>query len=239
MNERLEHVRHLGGPVFDGPAFRFIESLLQKSEAMDGPAGERLRRRAEARLDTFEQAFHAAQTESAGILAQLQGEGADPGDRFAEAFRTGDFGLLLRDGPRALRQLRSGTAEAARERIRRLLTEVTRRGVRLSDELAAAAEASLDEASRGDPRGEGTSRAVGDRLAQTLYREAASHVRAAVVVARAHDKLTDAFGPYNPQALAARALAQIEATSPAYLRSYLAALEDLAALRQLPEQKRR
>ena len=106
-------------------------------------------------------------------------------------------------------------------------------------DLASATTACLGDAAASDPRALATARALGDHLAQSLYREAAEHARAAVVVARAHDRLSETFGPYNPQALAARALAQLEATSPAFLRAYLAGLEDLASLRQLPEPKRR
>jgi hypothetical protein len=239
VNERLEHLRHLGAPVFDPPAFRFIEGLLTRAAGLSGAAAERLERRAVTRLQTLERAFLAAQAEAASMLDQLRQEAADPEDRFAQAFERGDFGLLLRDGPRVLRQLRSDTAESARERIRRLLDDARRKGVRLPAELDTAAATALGEAGKADPRAETTARALGDRLAQTLYREAADHVRAAVTVARAHDRLSDDFGMYNPQALAARALAQLEATSPVFLRHYLAGLEDLAALRQLPEPKRR
>ncbi|MCK6576014.1 DUF2894 domain-containing protein [Myxococcota bacterium] len=239
MNQRLEHMRKLGAAVFDPPAFRFIEGLLSRAASLSGAAGERLERRAVARLDTLEHAFFAAQQTAADMLDQLRREGADPEDRYAQAFERGDFGLLLQDGPRVLRQLRSGTAEAARERIRRLLADAARRGIRLPGELDEAAAGTLSESGKADPRAEQTARALGDRLAQTLYREAAEHVRAAVVVARAHDRLSDDFGLYNPQALAAQALAQLEATSPAYLRHYVAALEDLAILRHLPEPKRR
>lgn len=239
MNERLEHLRHLGAAVFDPPAFRFVEGLLSRANTLDGAAAERLERRAVARLQVLERAFFAAQEEAAEMLDQLRREGADPEERFAAAFQQGDFGLLLRDGPRVLRQLRSGTAEAARARLRRLLDQAERRAAHLTADLREAAEHSLTEAGRADPRAEQVAREAGDRLAQALYREAAEHVRAAVMVARAHDRLSEDFGLYNPQALAARALAQLEATSPAFLRHYLAWLDDLAALKQLPETRRR
>ncbi len=239
MTPRLEHMRALGAAVFDPPAFRFVEGLLARAASLSGAAGERLERRARTRLETLEHAFFAAQQTAADMLDQLRREGADPEDHYAQAFERGDFGLLLQDGPRVLRQLRSGTAEAARERIRRLVADAERRGIRLPESLDEAVAGTLGEAGRADPRAEQTARALGDRLAQTLYREAAEHVRAAVVVARAHDRLSDDFGLYNPQALAAHALAQLEATSPAYLRHYVAALEDLAILRQLPEPKKR
>ena len=239
MNDRLENLRHLGASVFDPPAFRFIEGLLSRSAALSGAAAERLVRRAETRIQTLERAFLAAQTEAASMLDQLRQEAADPEDRFATAFTQGEFSLILRDGPRVLRQLRSDTAESARERIRRLVLDANRRGVRLPAGMADAVSSSLGHSGKAEPRAEQTARALGDRLAQVLYREAAEHVRATIVVARAHDRLSDDFGLYNPQALAARALAQLEASSPAFLRHYLASLEDLSTLRLLPAVKRR
>lgn len=239
MNERLEHLRHLGASVFDPPAFRFIEGLLSRAAGLSGAAGERLVRRAETRLQTLERAFLAAQAEAASMLDQLRQEAADPEDRFATAFTEGDFGLILRDGPRVLRQLRSDTAESARERIRRLVLDAQRRGVRLPAGLEDAVSTTLGEGGKAEVRAEQTARALGDRLAQVLYREAAEHVRATIVVARAQDRLSEDFGFYNPQALAARALAQLEASSPAFLRQYLALLEDLSTLRLLPAPKRR
>jgi hypothetical protein len=46
-------------------------------------------------------------------------------------------------------------------------------------------------------------------------------------------------GPYNPVSLAGRALSLSASLSPDYLQAYLAGLEDLSALRTLPEPSRR
>ena len=47
------------------------------------------------------------------------------------------------------------------------------------------------------------------------------------------------IGMYNPQALAGRALSLTSALSPDYMQSYLSGLEDLMALKRLPESTRR
>lgn len=47
------------------------------------------------------------------------------------------------------------------------------------------------------------------------------------------------IGPYNPVSLAGRALSLSASLSPDYLQAYLAGLEDLSALRTLPEPSRR
>lgn len=54
--------------------------------------------------------------------------------------------------------------------------------------------------------------------------------RTAAVTARAHAAGSETSGPYNPTALAGRLLARLDALAPGYLRTTVAALEDLAAL---------
>ncbi|HSN97163.1 MAG TPA: DUF2894 domain-containing protein, partial [Candidatus Nanopelagicales bacterium] len=66
--------------------------------------------------------------------------------------------------------------------------------------------------------------------AASSFRESLGSARAALAVARAVDRIPPAAGPYNPQALAARALQAAEALSPTYVRALLEELDDLAAL---------
>jgi hypothetical protein len=239
LEQRLAALRSLGAETFDGPGLRFIESLLAKAAEYDGAVEERLRARAEARFETFEATFDAARAEAASMLRALHDEGADAEATFAEAFARGDFALLASEGPRVLRQLRSGSTEVHQERVRRLVAQAEARGVLLPAELADAARRVVVGGLRAEPGAERRVREVGDRVARALYQEAAQHVRSAVVVARAHDRLSDTFGHYNPQALVARVLGQVERLSPTYLRAMLGSLEDLSTLRALPEPKRR
>lgn len=239
LEQRLEALKSLGAEAYDGPGLRFIESLLAKAAEYDGVVAERLRARASERFETFEAAFDAARAEAASMLRALQDEGGDPDGKFASMLARGEFGALTTEGPRALRQLKSGATEAHQDRVRRLLSQVEAKGVLLPAELAdEALRATLGEG-RGAPGADRRVREVGDRVARALYQEAAQHARSAVVVARAHDRLSDDFGHYNPQALVARVLREAEALSPNYLRALLGSLEDLAALRHLPEPKRR
>lgn len=68
---------------------------------------------------------------------------------------------------------------------------------------------------------------------RALFRDSAERARAALAVARAADNLPEAAGPYNAQVLAARALEAMNALSPEYLRTFIAALDDLAAVQAL------
>lgn len=234
MNRRLEMLRMNGAEVFDGPGFRFIEGLLERAEGLEGVAGEHLRRRAAERLSAFEAAFASGRAEARATLATLDAAEADPDGDFARAFASGDYGFVRREAPRALRRARTDDADAARVRVVRLARQARSRGLTLQPQLRARVHAAT--ADRPDDVAE--LRVVGDQLARALFREAADHARSALVVARASDRVAETTGPYNPEALAARALELVEALSPGYLRATLAGLEDLAALRKLPEPKK-
>jgi len=237
MKRRLETLRQGGAEVFDGPGFRFIEALLERAEGLEGVAGEHLRRRAAERLSGFEAAFASARAEARATLATLDAADADPDADFARAYASGDYGFVRREAPRALRRARTDDVDAARRRVVRLARQARSRGLTLQPALRARVHA----ATVGEQPIEALPelRTVGDQLARALFREAADHARSALVVARASDRVAETVGPYNPDALAARTLALVEALSPGYLRATLAGLEDLAALRRLPEPKRR
>lgn len=230
MKSRLDQLRAAGAEVFDGPGFRFIEALLGRAEGLEGLAGEHLRRRAAERLSAFEAAFASAQAEARATLGTLTAAGADPDGGFAEAFARGDYKHIKQEAARALRAARTDDVDIARERVVRLWRQAQARGATVPPSLRERVAA----VERG-PQPMPELRALGDRLAQALFREAADHARSALVVARAADRLPEQAGPYNPEALSAQALALVEGLSPGYLRAYLTGLEDLDALRRLPE----
>lgn len=233
MKARLDKLRGEGAEVFDGPGFRFIEALSTRAEGLEGAAGEHLRRRAAERLSAFEAAFASARAEARATLATLDAAGADPDGAFAAAFGRGDYKHIKREAARALRLARVDDSDAARDRVLRLWRQAQGRGATLAPALRQRVATVATAAAHEQPIGE--LRAVGDALARTLFREAADHARSALVVARAADRRPTEAGPYNPEVLSSRALALVEGLSPSYLRAYLTGLEDLDALRALPE----
>jgi hypothetical protein len=64
-----------------------------------------------------------------------------------------------------------------------------------------------------------------------------AEIRAAGAAARAADQVPESAGPYHGAAVASRALEELAALAPGYVSSYLALLEDLACLMQLPERR--
>jgi hypothetical protein len=67
-------------------------------------------------------------------------------------------------------------------------------------------------------------------LSQALFGESMAASRATVAMARATDNVPEVSGPYNPQSVAARALAELAVLAPAYARALVASLDDLVVL---------
>ncbi len=230
--ERLETLRAGGGAAYDGPGFRFIEGLVRRAAELDGAAERRLLERARQRLDSFEAELEAARGEATEAMESLESAGVDPKGELRAAFDRGDLRAVLRRADRALRLARDDGARAAQRRQERLARQVRARGIVLPADLRERLDGASPFAAR-------EARTLGDSLAKVLFRDAAEQARSSLVVARATDQLPDEVGPYNAAALSVQALGLMEAISPGYLRAYLAGLEELSALRALPEPPKR
>jgi hypothetical protein len=82
---------------------------------------------------------------------------------------------------------------------------------------------------------------VSDGGADAVLAAAAVEARAAAIAAEARALDLESVGPYNPYALALRILGRLDDLAPTYLASWVAYLEDVAALEPEPvvEKKRR
>lgn len=78
------------------------------------------------------------------------------------------------------------------------------------------------------------SEADGARFADALLAAAAVEARAASIAEEARALDLDTVGPYNPYALALQILGRLDDLAPTYLASWVAFLEDVAALEPEP-----
>jgi hypothetical protein len=235
--ERLEELRRIGALGFDRPGFRFIETLLQRSTELDGPAAERLVMRARQRLSALESALRQARAEAEGALATARAAGCATA-ALETLYTKGDFREVVQGARRALLALDRPEGGAV-ERLRRLHRRAMAQGLALPSATLADIERLARDGAALEAEDEVLARVLGDELARALFRDAASQARAVLVVARAADRVPDDVGPYNPQALSAQTLSLIESLAPGYLRTCLAGLEDVASLRRLPEPPKR
>ena len=227
VRDRLAMLREAGAEAFDGPGFRFIEGLVSRSESLGSAAAERLLGRASVRLEAFEVERKDARALAERSLEALDRADADADGSLRAAFERGDYRSVNRRADRLLRLARDDGSQAARRRLDRLDREARARGLVLPATLR-------DRLAKPNQDGR-AARRVGDELAQLIFRDAAEHARSALVVARASDAVPEEVGPYNAQALSVQALGLLESVSPTYLRALLGGLEELSALRTLPE----
>lgn len=211
----LERLGRDGASSFDPPSVRFIERLVGHAHALGGGAAERLLRRAIERIELLDAAYRSARAAAQASLDRLRGAAPELDPMLRRLVESGDWRAI----PRVEAQWRLREARAHRARGRSWL----RAGSRA---VAAHALSRVDEPAEGELSA--AHRGGADRLA--LFREAAELARAELAVARALDQVPTDAGPYNAQALAARALGALGELSPAYLRAYLANLDDLARL---------
>jgi hypothetical protein len=71
-------------------------------------------------------------------------------------------------------------------------------------------------------------------MTTALYDASRSEVAAMLTARRVHAEVPPGAGPYNPLAIAARALAELSTLAPAYLAALIAQLDELAPLLALP-----
>jgi len=90
LQERLADLAEAGGERFDPPGYAFVLSLLAKSEALQGPASQRLHDRAIAQLERQEARFEQGQERAQRELEALGKSQCDPTGHIARAYESGD-----------------------------------------------------------------------------------------------------------------------------------------------------
>ena len=230
LAELVGALREAGGEALDPLGFRLVESLVARAEVLGGGARDRLLTRARVRLDALDGALRAARAAAEQQLHALTDEDAQGAPELREALARGEIARVRRAVRRAVRERTRERGRVQVPWLTRLRSAAASRGAHLSDEVtrdlegAGAADGSVD-------RGAHTRAvAAGDALSHALFRESAESARALLAVARAADDVPDDAGPYNGQALAARALAVMAQLAPAYVRAVIAMADDLAAL---------
>jgi hypothetical protein len=204
--ERIQGLAALGARTFAPSALAFAEGLIARGEGLGGTAGARLIARAEARAEALARELEDARGRA---RAALDGAGDAAGD-LARAIEAGDFGRVLR-AERRLRVAAMPPVAGLEAWRARLSAEASARGLRLGNELHAPGA-----------------------LASALYASSRAELSATLVALRAQADVPLHAGPYNPLAIAARALAELSSLAPSYLTAIVAYLDELSPLLTLP-----
>jgi hypothetical protein len=238
--ERLARLIERGALGFDALGVAQVRALMAKAEALSEGAAARVRARIEERVGRLEARFESERARAVAAVEALAAEGIDAGEALREALARGEFEAVHRGCRRARDERRAGEELLPILWIPRLRAQASARGMRLSEELARGL-AELDR-TPGFVERRSLARAsrLGNELSIRLFRDSLASARASFAMARASDNVPEAAGPYNGQALSARALAAMAELSPSYLKAFLAGLDDLetVALALSPETKK-
>jgi len=228
--DRVARLRTEGAAQFDSIGLEFIESLLSRAEKENGGARERLLARAAARVDLFEAAFHQARVSASRAIAQLAEASGEAPAELEEALARGDAKAAQRGAERKLAAFAMGARPVRLPHLARLARAALDRDLVPIADMARELASLAGEDGALPRRSKRRALLLGSALSRALFRESLERARAPLAVARARDNVPEAAGPYNPQALAARALGALDELSPAYAQALVAALDDLASL---------
>ena len=204
--EQLQGLAAAGARAFAPSAFAFAEGLIVRGEGLGGQAGGRLIARAEARAEELARELDDARTRA---RAALEATG-DASGELARAIDAGDVERVLRAERR--RRIAGSPSVAGLEAWgARLSAEARARGLELGNEHHSPGA-----------------------LASALYASSRAELSATLVALRAQADVPSYAGPYNPLALAARALAELSTLAPGYLTAMVAYLDELSPLLALP-----
>jgi hypothetical protein len=213
MSESVAHARErlcalevAGARAFAPSAFAFAERLIARGEGLGGAAGARLVARAQARAEELARDLDDAKMRAHRALGASDGTRSE----LVDAIEAGDVGPALRAERR--RRTTGLPPVGAREAwVARLSAEARARGLEL--------DAGVDSPGA---------------LASALYASSRAELSATLVALRAHADIPSYAGPYNPLAIAARALAELSTTASGYLTAMVAYLDELSPLFALP-----
>jgi hypothetical protein len=217
--DRLRSLCERGAEAFDPEGYRLAARLVDAQ----------LEARALLRIEKLEQELEQTKLRIEEQLGLLRERGVELGDAVAQAQQSGDLRTTLR----LLLRLAAGRVEEPRSSSRwaaMLAARAQKRAVRLPEELAfrvdrltQAPEAPVPQASE-----------LAHALSHAMFVDSIASSRATLAIARASDNVPEDSGPYNPQVIAARALAELAELSPSYAQAFVSGLDDLASLEGIP-----
>lgn len=236
LRERLLALSLAGARGFDGASVRYLEVLLDRAE---GEASDtvraRLFERVERRMVTLAAEMEGEKRSAERVVDELEPLDAEGAREIRAIVEAGDFREASRLGRKKVRDFDPEASARLASRLTRIDAEAQAHGVRLPPDLRDTARLLVR---RREPLG---SEAL--RRGRLLARELSAALLDAVLlrsrgaldfqrIVRRHN-LPAQIGPYNPSAIASRALERMGRLSPAYLHAWFEVLSELEALERL------
>lgn len=178
--------------------------------------------------------MEAVREEAARLVEELRSVDGESAEQVQSLAVSGDLREALRLGRHRLKSHDPEASARLLARIEAIEKRAERRGIRFSPELRERC-AALREAAPLGASGVRAGRLLAMELSFALLDGILHRSRGASVglrLARPVQEL-EQVGPYNPRAVARRALEKMGALSPTYLQAWLALLDDASALERL------
>ena len=232
LKARLELMRSANAQGFDAPAFKYIETLVERSKDLPHGARIELEELARFRLSEYQMHFNEARADVESILEDLDLTDEDQ-VVVKEHFQNCDFKGLTRYIKSRMRDTRT-IFQRNKPRADLLTTFGSAEELAQLD-LLAELESGSDES---DDTAQKPSR-LKHRSPLKLLREHAAAEKNRLAVGTARQKKPEIAGPLNSQTLATQLLEELETLSPVYLKRVVSHLEIIRLLNQVPKPKRR
>lgn len=218
---------------FDAAEVRFIDALLERAASSREGVRARLEERAKKHLFALELRFRAAEGRAKDALEQLARYDAETARALRARAEEGDVDGARREAERLLAQRAEQRTAPAFDRLKTAL-ELVERGcstlppvVREAHELVEGRQATRDDVAA-------LAHDLANRLDLALLWDGVEQLASMLEVERMERAAPLAAGPYNPEALAARAVGELAALSPSFARAWLAWVKDVESLSRLP-----
>lgn len=233
LDGRMAHLRQRGADRFDPVRFRFVASLIRRSERMTPGVRRRIEEKARSLLDAFETRLDGARQAAGARIQNLASEDPEAAAELRRRFDEGNF----QDVERASLDLSWGPE---RRILRRLIEQLDAAGDHVNPE---GGQLSMDQQLRAQedrilgefddlpteeiPRSRGNS---GTLRAFSLFKRILVRRNARQMVAEAIRNLPEDPGHLNGQMIATRCLEAMGHLSPDYLSRYVAFAHALMGL---------
>lgn len=218
---------------FDAAEVRFIDTLLERAATSREGVRARLEERAQKHMFALELRFRSAERRAKDTIDALARLDAAAAKELRELAATGDVDRARRMAERLLAQRSSTRTAPALARLKATLALVDSR---FATPPPVAQEARELLAGKHAPTEDLAARAhhLANMLDLALLHEGTEQLVSMLEVDRMERAVPLDAGPYNPEALAARAIGELSALSPAFARAWLTWVKDLESLSHLP-----
>lgn len=239
LRHRMAALAETGADGFDPAGWRYIASLVQRTEGKPGSVQQQIAQIALSALDDYQAGFDREQARAADMMARAVTESPEATQQMKRLFETGDFKGLRRIAERRGRRNRPSLLMALSHRIERnaQAREKKRAGGAFDDLLQQQESEVLQSLGQAaSPEEPPQSPNETDLNPLRLFRKTLAALNSDRLVSLAVKERPENAGPLNSQMLATQSLFIMRRLSPNYLNRFISYIDTLLWLEQVGEE---